>query len=344
MGNGIKLAEHGGCTLENKEVMDYQCICNYDGVSEYQYIFLSFSILSLFATAYLLIETYRIVKKNKLLFPHLKLKFLSLSVALVWSILSTVYFGVDPHQCKRRFSNVMESILYGLGICLPAILLMIVIFRWLDLLKASFSKQNHALFKPVIKKYFFSLLIFWFLFEIICRIFWVGSTYYIYSIWGCLYTFVCFVGYLVLGTKLNRKLLYGAKLAGSIDPTRRKQINQIYKVGIAGCLICITSFFGMLIAMAVNCFVQAKCSFYMENAWKIEQLLIVWLYIWLAWVGNRHIKNPKKPNKNKTEKYKPDVELVEKRSDLEDERNTSQPNSYSNSNSKSRTDSSFSDN
>ncbi|KAJ3447007.1 zinc finger cchc domain-containing protein [Anaeramoeba flamelloides] len=343
-------AEHGGCYLENPEVTDYQCMCKYDGIEVYKYSYLSFLIISLLVTIFFLVDTWIITRRKKDLMKLLKLKFLSLLVALAWSAITTVYFGIDPHQCKRIFNNITESVFYGLGICLPGILLMIIILRWLDLLKASFTKQKNALFKPTIKKFFFSILIFWFIFEITCRVFWVGFTYYIYSIWGCFYTFVCFFGYLVLGTKLNRKLLYGAKLAGSIDASRRNQINQIYKVATVGCFLCITIFFESFIAMLIECFQNAKCGFYMEILWKIQQMMIIWLYLWLAWKGNQQIKHPLKniSNKNKSK-----VELVDKGSDPEDEMNNSNNslkskskanfNSNSNSNSNSNDSSNTSD-
>ncbi|KAJ3450249.1 zinc finger cchc domain-containing protein [Anaeramoeba flamelloides] len=341
MGKSTVFAEHGGCYLENPEVTDYQCMCKYEGLKVYQYFFLSFAVISLVVTIYFLVDTWKITRRKKMLMKLLRLKFLSLFVALAWSAITVVYFAIDPHQCKRKFNNITESVFYGMGICLPGILLLIIILRWLDLLKASFSTQKHALFKPAIKKFFFGILIFWFIFEITCRIFWVGFTYYIYSVWGCFYTFVCFFGYLVLGTKLNRRLLYGAKLAGSIDASRRNQINQIYKVATVGCFLCITIFFESFIAMLIECFVSAKCGFYMEILWKIQQLLVIWLYLWLAWKGNQQIKHPLK---NRSNSNKSNLELVDKRSDSEDEMNNSNPNSKSNSKSNSNTKSSSNSN
>ncbi|KAJ6241109.1 hypothetical protein M0813_23761 [Anaeramoeba flamelloides] len=72
-------------------------------------------------------------------------------------------------------------------------------------------------------------------------------------------TLVCFIGFLIIGTKLNRKLLYGAKPWGSIDEKRSSQINQIYKVAVTGSLVCIAIFVESLIAMVISCFNNDKC-------------------------------------------------------------------------------------
>ncbi|KAJ6234858.1 zcchc10 protein [Anaeramoeba flamelloides] len=317
MSDSTILATHGGCYLENLDREDYQCMCKFmGGFKPYRYIFLSTSIITFLITLYLLIDVWRMINKNRKLFSVFKLKILSLGISFLFTIISVVYYSYDPHRCNREINPVLESVLYGLGICLPAILLVMIILRWLDLLKASFSQQKHALFKPATKKIFFSVMVFWLLFEIICRVFWAGSTYYIYSIWGCLYTIVCFIGYVVVGTKLNRKLLYGGKLAGSIDEKRKNQIKQIYTVALIGSLVSILIFLESLIAMVISCFNQAKCSLAIEFLWKFEESTIIWIYIWIAWKGNNSIKNQKNPKQNSQKKNK-NTDQIKKNSDIE---------------------------
>ncbi|KAJ3430789.1 zinc finger cchc domain-containing protein [Anaeramoeba flamelloides] len=337
-------ATHGSCYLEDPELEDYQCMCKFpSGVRVYEYFFLVISILTFLVCSYLLIGIWQIVRKNRQYFIFLKLKILSLSVTLLFSVIGAIYYGYDPHRCERAIDPILESILYGMGICLPGILLVVIILRWIDLLKASFTQQKHALFKPATKRFFFSFMAFWFIFEIFCRVFWAGSTYYIYSSWCCLYTIICFIGFLIIGTKLNRKLLYGAKLSGSIDEKRRSQINQIYKVAVTGSLVCIAIFVESLIAMVISCFNNDKCGLAMEFLWKFEEYVIVWIYIWLAWKGNCNLKNLKKTQKPSV-KTKPNLELVEQKSDLEETsssnfENNSRNNSNSNTNSNSNSDS-----
>ncbi|KAJ3424756.1 rho gtpase-activating protein gacz [Anaeramoeba flamelloides] len=335
-------ATHGGCYLEDPELEDYQCMCKFsEGIVPYEYFFLIASILTFFVVLYLMIGIWLIVRKNRQYLVFLKLKILSLTIVLLFSVIGMIYYGYDPHRCERDIDPVFESVLYGLGICLPGMLLLVIILRWLDLLKASFKQQKHALFNPSTKKFFFTFMAFWFLFEILCRVFWAGSTYYIYSIWCCTYTIVCFIGFLIAGTKLNRKLLYGAKLAGSIDPKRRSQINQIYKVALTGSLVCIAIFLESLIAMVISCFNKDKCGYSMEFLWKFEQFIIVWIYIWLAWKGNRTLRNPKQ-TQLRAVKTKSNIELVEQRSDFEEVRSSNSqnnPNSNSNTNSNSNSNS-----
>ncbi|KAJ6243951.1 hypothetical protein M0813_21742 [Anaeramoeba flamelloides] len=318
MGKQTIFAEHGGCTLEDPDTLDYQCICKYDqAFTTYQYLWLSVSVITFLTVAYLLFEIRSLAQKRKGLLSLLKLKILSLFVILFSSTINILYFSIDPHLCKRKINAVVESVFYGMGICLPAILLLIIILRWLDLLKLSFTREKNKLFNPMISKLFYGIIFLVFLIELVCRIFWGGPFYYVYSIWGCLYIFFCFFGFSFAGTKLNRKLLYGAKLSGSLDPRRKSQIKQIYVVALSGSVICILIFFESLMSMLIHCFSSQQCSMIMEYIWKVEEYVIFWLYIILAWKGNKQFKNPQKV-KIDSNKSASKIELVEKKSDSED--------------------------
>ncbi|KAJ6246055.1 zinc finger cchc domain-containing protein [Anaeramoeba flamelloides] len=340
----VQLAEHGRCYLENPKVSDYQCLCKSKDFQYYRYIVLALSILTLLFATYINVDLYRIIQKRKNLKKLFKLRILALGIVWVGTVTIIVYFIIDPHSCARELSFVAESILYGYGIMFPAILLMIIILRWIDLLKVSFATQKHVLFHSKTKKIFFSVMVFWFCFETVCRIFWQGSISYIYFGWGFTYTFVCFFSFLVVGTKLNRRLLYGAKASGMIDSTRRKQINEIYKVSFAGSLITVLVLVEIAVVSLFGCLNKETCALSVEFLWKIEQLIIYWLYLMLVYRGNKAIKNP---NITKKIKNQSKIDLVENRSEKEtgsSNNNSQTQNQTNSSNNKGKLDTHSSEN
>ncbi|KAJ3444970.1 hypothetical protein M0812_10833 [Anaeramoeba flamelloides] len=292
--------ERGGCKHENLEGKKYQCLCDYSGFTTYRVLILTISVILFLLSVYFFLKVWKLRKLSEKMKASLKLRVVALSLCIFGTADLIVFYSFDPHRCNEKAPIILESLLYGMPISTSCILLIFIVIRWMDLLKITFVSHKHILFSPKLSRFLVRFCTGLFLYEIICRIFWIQVIYIIYSVVAAIITLVLFFGFMVTGSRLTKKLISGSKLLSKEDKKRKTQIKLINRTAFFGSSISLLILIESIVIMPTTCWRKMGCTFAIEFIMRSEILLIFSLYLFLSWKSNQKTKTSSN-NNNKQE-------------------------------------------
>ncbi|KAJ3428152.1 hypothetical protein M0812_25784 [Anaeramoeba flamelloides] len=303
---GLELAVRGSCRKPGTSSTEplVQCLCLSTHFTFYRWLSFVLSISVFLCSSYILFLNYSLTKKKKEFRKLIRLRVLGLVVVLTSSLVSIFYYGVDPHNCNFKLGDVVESVLYGIMYYLSSVLMIMIILRWIDLCKKSFSVKK-SLFRPTVQRFFKFYISFSLIMELFCRVWWSTITYYLYSIYFTTFSIFIFVGFLIFGTRLFKSLNFGKKFASGLLKQRKKQIKTSFTISVLGSVLAIVVIIELIISMLINCWVSTSCSISFEWLWRLQMILFDYYYLAICIFGtlilkktiqNNHTK--KVPSKN----------------------------------------------